>query len=115
MASFKDLPPGNVRTAEGWAAYQRGSLSDEDREKYDDLVDDVSSFIERESTPNNSVRGGATYQKFNTTSSALTLRVYTQAMRRDDGEKVQLQALVEGGPAVETRPRSDRVEGVSVR
>ena len=31
------------------------------------------------------------------TDPALTLRVYTQAMRREAGEKAQLQALVEGG------------------
>jgi hypothetical protein len=31
------------------------------------------------------------------TDPALALRVYRQAMRRDEGEKAQLQALVEGG------------------
>jgi hypothetical protein len=40
------------------------------------------------------------------TDPALALRVYRQAMRRDDGEKVRLKALVEGADLQDARPQT---------
>ncbi len=49
---------------------------------------------------------GTVMDEMGHTDPALALRVYRQAMRRDDGEKAQLRALVEGGDMAEFRPTS---------